>query len=477
MKKKLLSCLLVFAMLGSSLSCFAAGQSGLDNFVQKNTYRSGQFQDVSAGAWYAPTVQYAYELDLVKGTSGTTFTPDGNIKIAESIALACRLHSIYFTGSSNFQQGTPWYQVYVDYATYNGIIQPGQFKNYTAYATRAEFASILEAALPDTALEAINYIGELPDVSWYSPYAEAIYTLYNAGVLTGSDTQGTFYPNKSIRRSEVATIVARMADPDMRRTLSFEEPWATLSVASDQLTISQTEDLYFTVECEEDFTITWECDSDCIALSWGEFEELSDTVSQIPLTITPLRNGDTSFRVYIDEYPEASVTVQVSVRMQEKAGVFDYLMDYSIDYGQYSNGLSIYPLYMESSDTEAISSLIYDWEEENIILWFSMEDYESESLTMTILEPDLSTPYELAFEFTMDSIDLIGLARVYPYSFTGDLPLSFYEKSDNDYALREVWDGCEEVAALMLEATLLFLEEDVLIPGGYSLEDLGFYSI
>ena len=68
--------------------------------------------------------------------------------------------------------------------------------------------------MPDNALKAINQIeeGKIPDVNMNNSYAAQVYKLYRAGILTGSDTRGTFNPSTYITRAEVATIVARMAD-------------------------------------------------------------------------------------------------------------------------------------------------------------------------------------------------------------------------------------------------------------------------
>ena len=41
------------------------------------------------------------------------------------------------------------------------------------------------------------------------------------GVLTGSDAAGSFKPDTTIQRSEVATIVGRMADPSLRKTFTL----------------------------------------------------------------------------------------------------------------------------------------------------------------------------------------------------------------------------------------------------------------
>ncbi|UOO38568.1 trypsin-like peptidase domain-containing protein [Oscillospiraceae bacterium CM] len=195
----------------------------LSNFTKVNTYSSGQFTDVS-NQWFAPYVQTAYEYGLVNGSSPTTFSPGNNLTIAEAIKLAACLHSIYNTGSANFPSGSPWYQPYVDYALSNDII-PVSYPNYKANATRADFAVILAAALPDEALMAKNQIDDnaIPDVSVTYSYGPAVYKLYRAGVLAGSDSAGTFYPGSFITRDAVAAIVTRMASTDFRQSLTLTE--------------------------------------------------------------------------------------------------------------------------------------------------------------------------------------------------------------------------------------------------------------
>lgn len=52
---------------------------------------------------------------------------------------------------------------------------------------------------------------------------DCIYTLYNAGILTGSDAYGTFHPDDGITRAEVAAIMARIIDPAQRKTFTPQE--------------------------------------------------------------------------------------------------------------------------------------------------------------------------------------------------------------------------------------------------------------
>jgi len=204
MKKRILCLILAAIMLLSAIPMASAA-----------------FADVPDGAWYAENVRTAYELGLIKGISETEFNPDGKITLAETIALACRLHSDYYDNDEAFVQGDVWYEVYVDYAEENGILNKGAFADYNAAATRLQFAEVFAAALPKNALRAINDIqaGQIPDVARNA----AVYLLYNAGVLTGSDENGTFLPDTTIRRCEVAAIVTRMADESLRQRFALAD--------------------------------------------------------------------------------------------------------------------------------------------------------------------------------------------------------------------------------------------------------------
>lgn len=222
MKKRLLAVLLTLVIMVPVLSG-AAFAEGFDNFSYDGTYKDGQFTDVSATSWYNSSVKAVYETGLMKGMTETAFMPDGNLTLAESIAMAARLHSIYHTGTETFEQGSPWYRVYVDYALETGIIV-SEYNDYTKAATRVEFAVILSNALPGSGYAVINEIAEdaIPDVPAADTYAPEIYRLYRAGILTGNDAYGTFTPNANIARREAAAILSRMADTSLRKEIKLE---------------------------------------------------------------------------------------------------------------------------------------------------------------------------------------------------------------------------------------------------------------
>ena len=194
------------------------------HFPKMTVYFQGQFSDVPADQWFTNNVANAFSFGLMKGNSATTFDPYGDVTVAEAVAMAARIHSIYTTGTENFTQGTPWYQCYLDYAYQNKIISYAYYNCDVKHkATRAQFAEIFAAALPDEALSIKNSVSDnaVPDVKMKDSYSAPVYKLYRAGILAGGDAKGTFSPGTFITRAECATIVARMADSDNRVSFSL----------------------------------------------------------------------------------------------------------------------------------------------------------------------------------------------------------------------------------------------------------------
>lgn len=221
MKKRITALLLAFILV-IAVFPLSASAAGLENFRKTGTY-TDQFDDVPSSQWYAKNVKEAFEYGLITGVSETKFSPGNNITIAQTITIAARLHSIYYTGNDNFTQtGDKWYTVYVDYTLDNQIIS-GSYSNYDAKATRLQFADILSKALPSSALPAINTVdaNAIPDLSSDNSSA-SVYALYRAGILTGNDAKGTFTPHSTIKRSEVATVLTRMADASLRESFTLK---------------------------------------------------------------------------------------------------------------------------------------------------------------------------------------------------------------------------------------------------------------
>ncbi len=268
LRKKLVSAALIFAIL----LCYASSAYGviLAGFTQKNTYGDYTYADVGMGDWYYYYVGFAYEYGIMTGTADGVFSPNGKLTIAEAVTVAARLNAAYYgntidmtaggnvsaaaldesehysypvTGDAGLKTGADvydsakighfvrtdalgavthsltdmtWFIPYLKYVEGQGIITENQFSGrYTEPATRSELAYLLYRALP-SCYSKINNITPIPDVPRGSAYQYEILSLYEAGVITGNDEYGTFYPRSSIVRSEVAAMVSRAVNSDLR---------------------------------------------------------------------------------------------------------------------------------------------------------------------------------------------------------------------------------------------------------------------
>jgi len=93
----------------------------------------------------------------------------------------------------------------------------------TKKATRAQMAYIFFNSIPEWEFTEINSISRIPDVSVSNKYFHEIKGLYNAGILTGSDSKGSFYPDNNITRAEAAAIISRVVDVSLRKTFELPE--------------------------------------------------------------------------------------------------------------------------------------------------------------------------------------------------------------------------------------------------------------
>ena len=192
------------------------------NFIKKNSYSVGIFRDVAEEQWFAPYAKGTFEFGLMLGTyDGTTFEPNKEITVNELITLAARVHNIYYGGSGIFAQGDPWYEIYMRYAVHNGIITNGEFTDRSRTATRTEMAYLFAKILPKKEYQEINTVTRLPDVDENSEHADSIFLLYRAGLVAGTDPSGTFEPNKTVTRAEVAAIITRLVDPAKRKGFRY----------------------------------------------------------------------------------------------------------------------------------------------------------------------------------------------------------------------------------------------------------------
>ena len=178
------------------------GTASMDNFSLFSSY-SG-YSDVDESKWYGTqkqgVVRQAVQLGIMAGRGHGRFAPDDSITLAEVVKMAAVTHSIYMGDGYVFdqKQGDHWWDTYLTYAVFSGILGAQDFADLQQTASRAQMAYVFAHALPEMELERLHSGVKIPDVSDSAPYAAEIRLLYQAGVLQGRGTDGRFAPDSNI---------------------------------------------------------------------------------------------------------------------------------------------------------------------------------------------------------------------------------------------------------------------------------------
>ena len=338
MKKRVFTAVLCLTMILSiSMIPANAATAGLHNFKKTQSYTTGQFADVPANNTFAKNIQTAYEYGVMNGSSANVFGVKDNITRLAAVIIACRLHSIYNTGTVNIDEEYSYIDFslrYMLYAEEHGIYMPGG--NIRLNATREEFAAILGSALPDEALPAINKVSDnaIPDVIVNTKNAKAVYRLYRAGVITGSDAKGTFYPNAFITRGAACAIATRMVDSALRKQITLDSRESlsrrgTVAVTPTEINIDNREAtavVSFMLGAADDYGSAGlspkaDYDSNVVNVLWGNWQFwTSDNGSEmmLPITLVPVANGETTVRIYQAENPNVCCEIHVTVSGRAK---------------------------------------------------------------------------------------------------------------------------------------------------------------
>ena len=178
---------------------------------------STAFSDIQPGQWFYDSAVQINQTGLMIG-SGGRFLPDGTVTLAQVVTVAARLHA-----SRNNQQDVledllaaannsrnPWYVGYVDYVESMGLFQGSEFGPTwpERKATRQEMAYILQKTVGSlTPLRSVS----IPDIGLVKPpYVLPVRMMANSGIITGTDTRGTFSPDGIATRAQLAVMLVRL---------------------------------------------------------------------------------------------------------------------------------------------------------------------------------------------------------------------------------------------------------------------------
>ena len=188
-----------------------------------NLAAKAAFSDVPSNAWYAQDVAAAERSGILQGTGNGRFSPDGNLTLAQAITMAARTYAYERGETIPKTGGSTWYSDFLQYANDKGICAIGEFgAAYDNFCNRLTMAKLFARVVPESTATQRNDVTSLPDVQSASEN-QAVFTLYQLGILTGSDKYGTFHPYQYIKRSETAAILNRVLNPDTRKSFTLEK--------------------------------------------------------------------------------------------------------------------------------------------------------------------------------------------------------------------------------------------------------------
>lgn len=229
-KKAFLLILTVFIVLSSCITqatdddktVIKAGVADLQDRLSKITAadienRLKSFPDMKKH-WSRQYVGKLAILGIISGTSDGTFRPDNPIKVNEFLKMAVCAMGIMP------EQKTKSLLPYIDTAIRNGLVQKGEFSDYTKPITREQMAGIIvRLTLMVESSPGNKYdqyiIGKLKDYSTISASRrQSVIDAYKLGILTYSK-DGKFRPKATLTRAESSIVILKLLDKKVRTPL------------------------------------------------------------------------------------------------------------------------------------------------------------------------------------------------------------------------------------------------------------------
>ncbi len=172
------------------------------------------FSDVKGDDWFYESVKYATEKNLFKGTSETTFSPDGTLTRAMLVTVLYRsAGEPEVTGVSGFNdvEKGAYYENAVTWAKINGIVMGMTETEFSpdSPVLREQIAAIIFRYANGDKEEADSEIS-FKDENEISQYAkEAVLYCVKKGIIKGNEN-GEFKPKANATRAETAAVFQRM---------------------------------------------------------------------------------------------------------------------------------------------------------------------------------------------------------------------------------------------------------------------------
>lgn len=207
MKKKTVSLLLSLALcLGLAVPALAAETT---------------FTDVPKSHWAYTFVEQAAEKGWVTGVGGGKFMPDGQVTYAQLVTM---LGQAFFKSDVDSYTGVtnPWYAKFCNVANQNGLFNGTNAQNHVldeqyvgVAVNRYEMAQMLYNVMKAKGLNvtADQNAAKASTADWNSipsKYRDAVAVCKAAGVINGTDGNGTFGGNGLMTRAQACVVLIQL---------------------------------------------------------------------------------------------------------------------------------------------------------------------------------------------------------------------------------------------------------------------------
>ena len=214
MKKIALTTLLILSILASiSVPALAAAPD--------------HFKDVPANHWAHVQIERAYADGVMAGTSGNAanytgvFSPAGTLTMAQFLTIMGRaFYPDEMQAEIDAGHTSPWYLPAYNVAWNHGLFvmtsgTPAIAQNITRYDMASVMTNVMEdlgVQMPTKSeLEAVQTkIGDFAQCPMM--YEDAVRTVFALGLISGTDSKGTFAGENFMNRAQAAVVYGRMKD-------------------------------------------------------------------------------------------------------------------------------------------------------------------------------------------------------------------------------------------------------------------------
>ena len=175
------------------------------------------FTDVPADRWSYPYIKQLYDAGVVAGTSATTFEPTANVTRAQFVTMIAGLAgadvSGYASGPFDDVQAGSWYAPYVNWAAASGIVSGTSATTFdpAAEISRQDMAVMLYSYAQQAGVQLKQTtVTPFTDESSIAAYAlPAVQALHSAGVISGMP-DGSFQPQATTTREQACVVLCAL---------------------------------------------------------------------------------------------------------------------------------------------------------------------------------------------------------------------------------------------------------------------------